>query len=262
MATVHDDWKSAAPRHAGASCAPAPSGANGQHPRPTHAVPARAESEGALAGPPRRLLAGPRGAAFWLVVRVVLGLAWIEAALPKFTDPAWLQTGEPVRQYLANAVRVANPPRPRIVLDVLAFDWYNQLFRGLIDSGAYVWLAKLIAVGELLVGGALVAGALVGPAACVSLFLSWNLGMSGSARTNILLIVVAMLVLFARGPAGRFGVDGFALPRLGRRWQRLRPLLSAGRRSPRPGTADAGGPPREAPGHRADGLSVRATAPG
>ena len=98
-----------------------------------------------------------------------------------------MSTGVALKSYLDKYVAVHNPPRPRITIDVVAFDWYNAILQGLLDSEAYVWLARWIAVGELLIGLALVLGVLVGITASFSLFTSLNLGLAGLGTDQLLL---------------------------------------------------------------------------
>jgi thiosulfate dehydrogenase [quinone] large subunit len=90
----------------------------------------------------------------------------------------------------------------------------------LLDSGSYVWFAKLVAVGELLVGVALIIGAFVGIAAFFGAFMNWNFIMAGSASTNGFLLVALLLIVLAWKVAGYYGADFFLLRRLGTPWGR------------------------------------------
>jgi thiosulfate dehydrogenase [quinone] large subunit len=157
-------------------------------------------------------------AAYWLVLRVIFGLSWVQAAWPKLTDPGWMSTGVALKNYLDKYVTMHNPPRPRITIDVVAFDWYNTFLQGLLDREAYVWLARWIAVGELLIGLALVLGVLVGITASFSLFTSLNLGLAGSARTNCFFLLVSLGLIYAWQTAGYYGLDHWLLPRLRGVW--------------------------------------------
>ena len=157
-------------------------------------------------------------AACWLVLRVIFGLSWMQAAWPKLTDPGWMSTGIALKNYLDKYVTMHNPPRPRITIDVVAFDWYNTFLQGLLDREAYVWLARWIAVGELLIGLALVLGVLVGITASFSLFTSLNLGLAGSARTNCFFLLVSLGLIYAWQTAGYYGLDHWLLPRLRGVW--------------------------------------------
>src|SRR5258708_40091541 len=82
----------------------------------------------------------------WLILRVLVGLTWIEAASHKLGDPAWMQTGEALKKFWANAVKVPDTGLPPIT-----FDWYRSFIQSMLDAQSYVWFAKLVAIGDLLV---------------------------------------------------------------------------------------------------------------
>jgi thiosulfate dehydrogenase [quinone] large subunit len=165
----------------------------------------------------RLLFEDTRFSVVWLVVRVLLGLAWIDASLHKLSDPAWMQTGEALKGFWTNAVTVSPTGRSPI-----AFEWYRGFIQSLLDSGAYTWFAKLVAVSEFLVGVALILGAFVGIAAFFGGFMNWNFIMAGSASTNPLLFVAEIALILAWKTAGWYGLDRILLPRLGTPWNRSR----------------------------------------
>src|SRR5688572_27119227 len=94
-----------------------------------------------------------RASILWLVVRVWLGWQGFEAGLGKVQNPAWMQTGEALKGFWTRAVMIPEQGRPPI-----AYDWYRSSIQSMLDSGSYVWFAKLVAVGELLVGIAMIFG--------------------------------------------------------------------------------------------------------
>ncbi len=155
----------------------------------------------------------------WLVLRLWLGYKWIDAALHKIDNPAWVQTGEALKGFWSGIVVVPAEGRPPI-----AFDWYRTFIQTLLDAQAYTWFAKLVAYGELLVGVALILGAFTGIAAFFGAFMNWNFMMAGSASSNPMLLVVAIGLIMAWKIAGYIGLDYFLLPRLGTPW--LRPARS------------------------------------
>jgi thiosulfate dehydrogenase [quinone] large subunit len=163
----------------------------------------------------RLLFDDTRFAPVWLVVRFLLGWSWLEAGYHKITDAAWMQTGEALKNYWANAAKIPSTGRPPIT-----FDWYRSFIQGLLDAGTYVWFSKLVAVGEALVGIALILGIFTGIAAFFGGFMNWNYIMAGSASTNPLLFFAAILLILAWKTAGYWGVDRFLLPRLGTPWGR------------------------------------------
>jgi thiosulfate dehydrogenase (quinone) large subunit len=156
-----------------------------------------------------------RLAPLWAVIRVLLGLAWVDAGLHKTSSPAWMETGAALQGYWTKAIAIPDAPaRPAI-----SFDWYRSFLQGLLDSGSYVWFAKLIAVGEVLVGVALIVGAFVGIAAVFGGLMNWNFMMAGSASTNPLLFLAAIVLVLAWKTAGYYGLDRFLLPYLGTPWK-------------------------------------------
>jgi thiosulfate dehydrogenase [quinone] large subunit len=150
----------------------------------------------------------------WAIVRILLGLSWLDAASFKLGNPAWMETGEALRSFWQNAVMIPQAGRPAI-----AYDWYRSFIQGLLDIGAYVWFARLIAIGELLIGAALILGAFVGIAAFFGAFMNWNFIMVGSASTNGVLGIAAILLILAWKVAGYYGLDFYLLPLLGTPWR-------------------------------------------
>ncbi|MCC7446055.1 MAG: DoxX family protein [Anaerolineae bacterium] len=171
-----------------------------------------------ITNPPiaRLLFEDTRFSGVWLVVRVLLGLAWIDAASHKLGVPAWMETGTALQGFWTKAVQVD----PATGKGPIAFEWYRNFIQGMLDSGAYVWFAKLVAIGELLIGVALILGAFVGIAAFLGAFMNWNFIMAGTASTNPLLFVAALLLVLAWKTAGWYGLDRFLLPLIGTPWNR------------------------------------------
>lgn len=185
--------------------------------------------------PLARLLFGDtRLAGLWLVVRVLLGLGWLDAALHKLFDPNWMLTGVALQRFWENAVVVPDGGRAPIT-----FDWYRAFIQGLLDSGTYVWFAKFVAVTELLVGAALIVGAFVGIAAFLGAFLNWNFIMAGASGANGLFGFGALLLILAWKTAGYYGLDYFLLPWLGTPWtQAARQPETQGDTAPRAAGGD------------------------
>lgn len=162
----------------------------------------------------RFLFSDVRSAWIWLILRIWLGYAWIEASLHKISDPAWVGSGEALKGFWTNATAVPATGRP-----LIAYDWYRSFLTYLLDNEAYTWFGKLVAYGELLIGVALIIGAFVGIAAFFGALMNWNFIMAGAASTNGLLLVVAILLVLAWKVAGYYGADFILLRRLGVPWQ-------------------------------------------
>jgi thiosulfate dehydrogenase [quinone] large subunit len=156
-----------------------------------------------------------RTAPLWFLVRLYVGWAWLDAGLHKLQDPAWTQTGTALKGFWANAVKTP----PDVAKPAITYDWYRGFLQFLLDGQAYTWFAKIVAGGEFLVGLALILGIFTGFAALTGAFMNVNFMLAGSASTNPVLMLLAVLVLMAWKVAGIIGVDRFLLPMLGTPWK-------------------------------------------
>jgi thiosulfate dehydrogenase [quinone] large subunit len=168
------------------------------------------------------LFSDVRVAPVWLVVRVLLGWTWLQSGLNKLGNPEWMQTGAALQGFWARAVEIPADGRPAI-----AFDWYRNFIQSMLDAEAYVWFAKLVTFGETIVGIALILGLFTGLFAFLGAFMNWNYIMAGSASTNGLLGLGAVLLVLAWKTAGYYGLDRWILPKLGMTWEssHARPIV-------------------------------------
>src|SRR5512142_577511 len=148
----------------------------------------------------------------WLVIRIYLGVQWLQAAEHKITDPAWTQTGAALKGFWMAALKT--DPKP-----VIAFDWYRQFIQFMVDTQAYTWFSKIVVLGEVMVGVCLILGAFTGIAAFFGGFMNWNFMMAGSASTNPFLFTIAVVLILAWKTAGYYGLDRVLLPVLGTPWK-------------------------------------------
>lgn len=156
-----------------------------------------------------------RTAPLWLVIRLYVGWSWLEAGMHKLQDPNWMQTGTALKGFWTGAVKLP----PDVAKPAITYDWYRGFLQYLLDNGTYTWFAKIVATGEFLVGLALILGIFTGFAALAGAFMNMNFLLAGSASTNPVLLVLAVLVLMAWKVAGIVGVDRFLLPALGTPWR-------------------------------------------
>lgn len=160
------------------------------------------------------LFSDVRMAWVWLALRLWLGYTWLMAGIHKFSNPAWMENGFAVKGYWTRAIQIPEQGRPAI-----SFDWYRDFLTFLLESESYGWFAKLVVYGEILVGVALIIGAFVGVAATMGAFMNWNFIMAGSASSNGLLLVAAVILILAWKTAGYFGADYVLLKKLGVPWK-------------------------------------------
>ncbi|MDF1499739.1 MAG: DoxX family membrane protein [Anaerolineales bacterium] len=161
----------------------------------------------------QKLLNDKRSTWLWLLPRLWLGYKWIDAALHKVGNPAWVSGGEALKGYWLGAIAIPEAGRPAI-----AFDWDRSFLQILLDAQTYTWFAKLVAYGELLVGIALILGTFTGIAAFFGALMNWNFMLAGSASTNPVLFIVAVGLILAWKVSGYIGADYFLLPWIGTPW--------------------------------------------
>lgn len=160
------------------------------------------------------LLGNTRWSFLWLVIRIYLGYQWFIHGVEKMKNPAWAQTGEALKGFWANAVKIPETGRPPV-----SFDWYRSFLQVLLDSGSYTWFAKVVVAGEVLIGLALILGLFTGIAAFLGGFMNWNFMMAGAASVNPVFFVLSIVLLMAWKTAGWLGVDRWLLPLLGVPWK-------------------------------------------
>ncbi len=175
-----------------------------------------------------------RFSVLWLVVRVWLGWQWIDASRHKLTNPAWMKTGEALKGFWTAAVQV-----PAIGKPPIAFAWYRSFLLAALNAQAYTWFAKVVAVGELLIGIALIAGIFIGATAFFGGFMNWNFIMAGSASVNGVFFGLSVLLVLAWKIAGYLGVDYFLLPRVADLWTKKEYASGKGTKIARPETSPA-----------------------
>ncbi len=155
-----------------------------------------------------------RSAWIWLILRLWLGWQWLSSGWGKIGNPAWMEGGSALRGFWERAVAIPDAGRPAIT-----FDWYRSFLEFLLSIEAYTWFAPLIAVGEVLVGLGLIVGLFTAIAAFFGALMNFNFMLAGTASTNPVLFLVAILIVLAWRVAGWYGLDRWALRWLGTPWQ-------------------------------------------
>jgi thiosulfate dehydrogenase [quinone] large subunit len=168
-----------------------------------------------LADPPlyRAIFANTMMAPAWLIIRLYVGWQWLQAGWHKVQgDGNWLEN-DGVRGFWLRIVEVPQEGSPAI-----RYDWYRDFIQFLLDRGVSGLFSWIIAVGEVSVGIALIIGVFTGFAALGGAFLNMNFLLAGSASTNPVLFLLAILLLLAWKVAGYIGVDRWVLPLVGTPW--------------------------------------------
>ncbi len=163
----------------------------------------------------RFLFADTRMAWLWLIVRVYVGWAWINAGWAKVHSPAWVgaNAGTALRGFIAGALQKANGPHADVS------GWYAAFLTNVASPHAAAF-SHVVAFGELLVGIALILGAFTGIAAFFGAFMNVNYLFAGTVSTNPLLLLLELLLVLAWRNAGWWGADRLLLPKLGTPWHR------------------------------------------
>lgn len=165
-----------------------------------------------------RFLRRARDAApFYLGVRLFLAYQWIQSGWGKVRNDAWMDGGTALRSYWERAAAIPEAPAtPRIV-----YPAYRSLVQYMLDHEWYTWFAKLIAIGELLIGIGLLVGGLTAFAAFFALMLNFSFIYAGSTSSNPTMIILSALIIVGWRTAGWWGLDHIILPLLGTPWGRL-----------------------------------------
>jgi thiosulfate dehydrogenase [quinone] large subunit len=155
-------------------------------------------------------------AVLWLPLRFFIGQEWLVAGEHKLRDSAWMDGGAALKGYWTGAVAIPaeEGARPRIT-----YDWFRDFLQYMLDHEWYTWFAKLVAIGEFLVGLGLVVGALVGIAAFFGTVLNFNFMLAGTTSTNPVLFALTVFLVLGWKVAGWIGLDRYLLPLLGTPWK-------------------------------------------
>jgi thiosulfate dehydrogenase [quinone] large subunit len=160
------------------------------------------------------LLNHPLTAWLWLPIRVWLGWQWLVAGWEKVINPSWMQSGVALKGFLAGAASaVSSSGKP-----VIHYTWYSDFLKLLVSSGSFVWMAKLVSVGEALVGIALILGIFTGFAAFFGGFMNFNYLMAGAVSVNPMFLILSVTLILAWKVSGYIGLDYFLVPRVGALW--------------------------------------------
>ncbi len=155
------------------------------------------------------LFSNQYAAFIWLVVRVWLGYEWIKAGWGKLfgaESKAFWNTGLGVKGFAEGAIASHSAPHGAV-----AYGWWVAFLRNFVVPN-YSWIAKLVALGEFLIGIALIVGFMTGLTALLGLLLNFTYVYSGTVSTNPTFIILGVLLVTAWRISGLYGADYFVLP--------------------------------------------------
>lgn len=141
----------------------------------------------------------PQVAVAWTILRIWLGLQWVEAGWHKITD------GFDAGGFMQGAIAKAAGDHPAVQ------PWYANFLENIAAPNAEIF-SFLVAWGELLVGIGLILGAATIPALIAGAFMNLNFLLAGTTSTNPILYTAAFVLLFTGSGAYYWGVDRLAIP--------------------------------------------------
>ena len=162
----------------------------------------------------RFLFSDTRSAFIWLIIRLYVGYAWLKAGWGKVQSDAW--TGENAGTALQGFVQ-GSLAKSQEGADVTG--WYASFLENSVLPNAKVF-SFAVAYGELLVGLGLVVGLLTGIAAFFGALMNVSFLLAGTLGMNPLLFILATWLVLAWKVAGWYGLDRWALPKLGTPWKK------------------------------------------
>ena len=155
------------------------------------------------------LFSDTRSGIIWLIIRLYLGYAWIDAGWHKITNENWVgsNAGAGLTGFVKGALGKAADGG-----DVSG--WYASFLENMVLPHAKVF-SYFVAFGETLVGLGLILGLLTGVAAFFGAFMNACFLFAGTLSSNPLLFILATWVVLAWKVVGWYGLDRWALPFLG-----------------------------------------------
>ncbi|MDO8106988.1 hypothetical protein Q6348_07225 [Isoptericola sp. b441] len=154
----------------------------------------------------------PVSGVVWLVVRVLLGWQWIDAAVGKFGNYGPWSSGAAVQGFAKGALGNMTGEHPSVIAGT--FGWNKAWLTWMADSG-YRFIGPIIPFVEITVGTLLILGLFTGIAAALGLTLNLSFLFAGSAGVNPAFALTAIALIAAWRVAGHYGLDHWVLPLVG-----------------------------------------------
>ncbi len=147
-------------------------------------------------------------AVLWTVLRIWLGIQWLQAGLPKIGNFN-------AEGFLHGAIAKAEGENPTVQ------GWYAAFLENVALPNVELFNI-LIPWGEVLVGIGLIVGAATFPALIAAALMNLNFLLAGTLSTNPMLYTAAILLLAAGTTAHFYGIDRIAIPFIKERWNQRR----------------------------------------
>lgn len=144
-------------------------------------------------------LKGEKMAVLWTILRVWLGIQWVEAGWGKVTG------GFEATGFLQGAIAKAGGDHPAVQ------GWYAAFLENFALPNVELFNI-LIPWGELLAGVGLILGAATLPALVGVALMNLNFLLAGTVSTNPVLYTVAIMLMAAGPAAYYYGFDRFLIP--------------------------------------------------
>ncbi|KYG91291.1 DoxX family protein [[Bacillus] sp. KCTC 13219] len=160
------------------------------------------------------LFSDTRSAIIWLIIRLYVGYIWLTAGWGKIQNDAWVgeNGGKALEGFVMGALS-----KSQETADVTG--WYASFLENSVLPNAKL-LSFVVAYGELLVGLGLIFGLLTGIAAFFGALMNVSFLFAGTLSSNPLLFILATWLVLAWKVAGWYGLDRWALPKLGTPWNK------------------------------------------
>lgn len=144
--------------------------------------------------------------AIWLLVRLWLGYQWANTGYQKIwgseRSAFWFGGGAGVKGFATAGVLGSTTGKGGA-----SYGWWAAFLHNFVIPNASV-LAKVVSLGELLIGIGLIVGLFTGAAALAGVLLNLMYMFSGSAGVNPMYALLGVLLILAWRNAGWIGLDG------------------------------------------------------
>lgn len=162
----------------------------------------------------RKLINGKTMALVWTVLRIWIGLKWIEAGYSK------IKSGFDAGGFLQGTIANASGDHPTVQ------SWYASFLEGFALPNIE-FFNILIPWGEFFVGLGLILGLATIPALIAGAFMNFNFMMAGIGFSGLdsKLFVGAMILLFIGKGRYFYGIDRFTIPYIKKHFSTKRSML-------------------------------------